>query len=139
MPQTRSQSGQKGHQRGGRERTGRSRYIPRRKVCGFCVEHVKAIDYKDVPKLRRFLSDRAKIEGRRRTGTCAKHQRMLARALKRARFLALLPYTPGHVKEVQGAPAPMAAPVAPPVQTAPAAPAAPVAQAAPVAKAPAPS
>lgn len=84
--------------RGGpRERGGR-RYFGRRKVCMFCVEKVKAIDYKDSMRLRRFLSDRARIEPRRKTGTCAKHQRWLAIALKRARHLALLPYTPEHIR-----------------------------------------
>ena len=65
----------------------------------FCVEHVKVIDYKDVSRLRRFLSDRARIEPRRRLGTCAKHQRALSLALKRARHLALLPYTAEHIRK----------------------------------------
>ncbi len=73
--------------RGGRGRKGR------RKVCTFCVEKVDYIDYKDVAKLRRFTSDRAKILPRRVTGTCAKHQRALTTAIKRARQIALLPYT----------------------------------------------
>lgn len=76
----------------------RGRYSRRRKVCMFCVEHVTAIDYKDVGKLRRFLSDRARIEPRRKLGTCAKHQRALSQALKRARHLALLPYTAEHIR-----------------------------------------
>ena len=85
--------------RGGpRERGGGRRHFGRRKVCMFCVEKVKAIDYKDPMRLRRFLSDRARIEPRRKTGTCAKHQRWLAIALKRARHLALLPYTPEHIR-----------------------------------------
>lgn len=71
---------------------------PRRKVCTFCLEKVKRIDYKDVARLRRHLSDRAKIEPRRKTGSCAKHQRMLTTALKRARLMALLPYTAEHVR-----------------------------------------
>jgi small subunit ribosomal protein S18 len=70
----------------------------RRKVCAFCVEHVDIIDYKDPLKLRRYLSDRGKIEPRRKTGTCAKHQRRLSVALKRARHLALLPYTAEHIR-----------------------------------------
>ena len=77
---------------------GRRDYRPRRKVCQFCVEHVKDIDYKDAQRLRRYLSDRAKIEPRRKTGTCAKHQRRLAVALKRARHMALLPFTADHVR-----------------------------------------
>jgi small subunit ribosomal protein S18 len=64
----------------------------------FCVEHVDVIDYKDPGKLRRFLSDRGRIEPRRKLGTCAKHQRALSQALKRARHLALLPYTPEHIR-----------------------------------------
>lgn len=65
----------------------------RKKVCVFCVEKVETIDYKDVTKLKRFVSERAKILPRRVTGTCAKHQRELTTAIKRARHLALLPYT----------------------------------------------
>jgi len=87
------------------ERRRGGRYIPRRKVCVFCVDHVEAIDYKDGAKLRRFLSDRGKIEPRRKTGTCAKHQRRLTIALKRARHLALLPYTSEHMR-LTGAAAP---------------------------------
>src|ERR671932_832175 len=60
---------------------------PRRKMCTFCADKIKLIDYKDIPRLRRYLSDRAKIEPRRKTGTCAKHQRMLTTALKRARHM----------------------------------------------------
>ena len=64
----------------------------------FCVDKVKRIDFKDKPRLQRYLSDRARIEPRRKTGTCAKHQRMLTTALKRARYMALLPYTADHVR-----------------------------------------
>lgn len=78
------------------ERKRRGRYPTRRKVCTFCVDHVDEIDYKDAGKLRRYLSDRGKIDPRRKTGTCAKHQRRLTIALKRARHLALLPYTGEH-------------------------------------------
>lgn len=70
----------------------------RRKVCGFCVDKVRSIDYKDPARLRRYLSDRGRIEPRRKTGTCAKHQRWLTTALKRARHLALLPYTSEHIR-----------------------------------------
>lgn len=73
------------------------RFIFKPKVCPFCKEKIE-IDYKDVSRLQRYLSGRAKIEARRRTGTCAKHQRRLALAIKRARFLALLPYTPDHLR-----------------------------------------
>jgi len=65
----------------------------RRKVCSFCVDKVEAIDYKDVSRLHKFISDRAKILPRRVTGTCAAHQRELTTAIKRARIVALLPYT----------------------------------------------
>ncbi len=64
-----------------------------KKVCSFCVDKVECIDYKDVDKLRKYTSDRAKILPRRVTGTCAAHQRELTTAIKRARHLALLPYT----------------------------------------------
>ena len=65
----------------------------RRKVCSFCVDKIDHIDYKDTAKLRRFLSERAKILPRRITGTCAKHQRQLTIAIKRARHIALLPFS----------------------------------------------
>ena len=65
----------------------------KKKVCVFCAEKVENIDYKDVARLRKFTSERAKILPRRITGTCAKHQRELTTAIKRARHLALLPYT----------------------------------------------
>ena len=64
----------------------------RKKVCGFCVDKVHDIDYKDVPRLRRYLSERGKIVPRRVTGTCAEHQRQLTTAIKRARHIAFLPY-----------------------------------------------
>ncbi len=65
----------------------------RKKVCVFCVDKVDDIDYKDISKLRRFISERAKILPRRVTGTCAHHQRDLTQAIKRARHLALLPFS----------------------------------------------
>ena len=65
---------------------------PKKKVCAFCVEKAESIDYKDVAKLRRYISDRAKILPRRITGTCAMHQREVTTAIKRARIVALLPY-----------------------------------------------
>jgi small subunit ribosomal protein S18 len=72
---------------------GRPNRKGRRKVCTFCVEKAEYIDYKDVNKLRKFTSERSKILPRRVTGTCAKHQRELTTAIKRARYVALLPYT----------------------------------------------
>ncbi len=65
----------------------------RRKVCQFCVDKVEHIDYKDTARLRKYVSDRAKILPRRMTGTCAMHQRQLTEAIKRARHVALMPYT----------------------------------------------
>ena len=72
---------------------GRPNRKSRKKVCAFCVEKAETIDYKDVAKLRKFTSDRAKILPRRVTGTCARHHRELTTAIKRARQIALLPYT----------------------------------------------
>lgn len=73
----------------GSNRRERRRYIPKRKVCPFCVDRSRKIDYKEADQLRRFISDRGKMEPRHRTGVCAKHQRRLSIALKRARHLAL--------------------------------------------------
>ncbi|HEV7665802.1 MAG TPA: 30S ribosomal protein S18 [Chloroflexota bacterium] len=77
---------------------GGRKFTPRRKVCQFCVDKIKIVDYKDLGRLRRFLSERGKIEPRRKTGTCAAHQRSLNVALKRARQLALLPFTAEHIR-----------------------------------------
>ena len=65
----------------------------RKKVCLFCSEEGKAIDYKDVATLKKFVSERGKILPRRVTGTCAKHQREITTAIKRARHIGLMPYT----------------------------------------------
>ncbi len=75
----------------------RPRYVPKRKRCFFCGDKINVIDYTEPSKLRPYISDRGKIEPRRRTGTCARHQRVLAMAIKRARHLALLPYAPEHI------------------------------------------
>ena len=64
----------------------------RKKVCVFCQEKVEAIDYKDVARLRKFITEGGKIVPRRMSGTCAKHQRELSKAIKRARVAALLPF-----------------------------------------------
>jgi small subunit ribosomal protein S18 len=80
-----------------RRRGGGGRF-GRRRVCSFCVDKVQSIDYKETGRLRRYVSDRAKIEPRRKTGTCARHQRMLTLALKRARHVALLPFTAQHIQ-----------------------------------------
>ncbi|MGC8781602.1 MAG: 30S ribosomal protein S18 [Anaerolineae bacterium] len=80
---------------------GRVRF-QRRRVCAFCADKIDRIDYKDINTLRRFISDQGQIESRRRTGMCARHQRRLTLAIKRARFLALLPYTAEHVRRYGG-------------------------------------
>ena len=67
--------------------------IRRKKVCQFCADKTETIDYKDVEKLRKYITDRGKILPKRITGTCAMHQRQVTRAIKRARIVALLPYT----------------------------------------------
>ena len=72
---------------------GRNIKKAKRKVCSFCVEKAKDIDYKDVYKLKKFISERAKILPRRVTGVCSKHQRALTVSIKRARHLALIPYS----------------------------------------------
>jgi small subunit ribosomal protein S18 len=77
---------------------GRPRFYTRRRVCAFCVEHVSDIDYKDVSRIRRYISERARMEPRRKTGTCARHQRALSLAIKRARHLALLPFVQGQIR-----------------------------------------
>lgn len=69
------------------------RFRPRKKVCAFCQEKNEYIDYKDVAKLRKYITEKGKILPRRITGTCAKHQREITTAIKRARQVALLPYT----------------------------------------------
>jgi small subunit ribosomal protein S18 len=85
-----------------RERNGypkRGRFGPRPpKTCPFCSAKVKYIDYKQGDQLRRYLTERGKIKARRKIGTCAKHQRRLSLAIKRARHLALLPFTAEHVR-----------------------------------------
>ena len=76
-----------------RDRQQRYNRRSRRKVCQFCVDKVEEIDYKDISKLRKYLTDRSKILPRRVTGTCALHQRELTIAIKHARHVALIPYT----------------------------------------------
>ena len=73
----------------GRKKT----FFRRRKVCRFCADKVEAIDYKDVRMLQQYIVERSKILPRRISGTCAKHQRLVQQAIKRARHLALLPFT----------------------------------------------
>ena len=68
------------------------RYTPVRKVCAFCADKNNRIDYKEPDTLRRYTTDRGKIRARRKTGACARHQRAIAIAIKRARYLALMPF-----------------------------------------------
>ena len=83
-------------ERGDREhreqRPGGMRMRKRKKVCAFCAEKLDDIDYKDVARIKKFLSERSKILPRRITGNCAKHQRFLTTAVKRSRHIALIPY-----------------------------------------------
>ncbi len=80
--------------------TGRRRYIARPKFCQFCADKSININYKEVELLKRFVTEEGKIRPRRQTGTCAKHQRALAREVKRARHIALLPFTSEPWKNV---------------------------------------
>jgi small subunit ribosomal protein S18 len=83
----------RGGQRGRARSNGGHKFIRKPKVCAFCVEKNASIDYKQVDVLRRYVTERGKIRPRRQTGMCAKHQRRMSTAIKRARHLALLPYT----------------------------------------------
>lgn len=83
MPFASGNAGQNNKRRGKR----------RPKMCYFCVDKIKNVDYKDVDRLRKYISERGKIVPRRVTGNCAHHQRQLTVALKRARYMALLPYS----------------------------------------------
>lgn len=71
----------------------------RRRVCPFCADKIERVEYKDSDLLRRFINEEGKIRPRRQTNVCAKHQRSLARAIKRARHIALLPFTGQHVQD----------------------------------------
>lgn len=77
---------------------GGGRFQSRRKACMFCVDRIDTVDYKDIARLRRHLAERGKIEPRRKFGTCARHQRSLTVAIKRARHVALLPFTTGGTR-----------------------------------------
>jgi small subunit ribosomal protein S18 len=79
-------------------RPGERRYFARPKICQFCADKNLHIDYKHADMLRRFVTEEGKIRPRRQTGTCARHQRELATAIKRARHIALLPYV-GSTRE----------------------------------------
>ncbi len=77
---------------------GKEARTPRRKVCKLCLDKVKYIDYKDEKRLSRFVTDRGKIVPRRVSGACARHQTQIATAVKRARLLAILPFTSEHYR-----------------------------------------
>jgi small subunit ribosomal protein S18 len=77
---------------GEEEGEGRGRFVRRIRVCPFCVDKTKAMDYKNIEMLRSLISDRGKIRPRRQTGMCARHQRQVAVCIKRARHMALLPF-----------------------------------------------
>lgn len=76
----------------GRPRRKKKTFFKRKKVCRFCADKIETVDYKDVKTLQGFIVERAKILPRRISGTCAKHQRIIQQAIKRARHIALLPY-----------------------------------------------
>ena len=80
-------------------RNNNRRFTPRPKVCQFCSDATIKLDYKNTDLLRRLISEDGKIRPRRQTGTCAKHQRTLAREIKRARHIALLPFTEGSLDD----------------------------------------
>lgn len=65
----------------------------RKRICSFCVDKMASIDYKDVPRLKKYITERGKMLPRRISGNCARHQRMLTTAIKRARIIALIPFT----------------------------------------------
>ena len=94
---TRSTSGSSAPRRSGGG-GGRRRYSRRPKVCQFCADRGKIIDYKQTDTLKRFVNEHGKIRSRRETGNCAKHQRQIARAIKRARHLALLPFATDRLR-----------------------------------------
>lgn len=77
---------------GGEEKVKRVRRAPKKKVCAFCVEKAEDVDYKDVTKLKRYITEKGKIIPRRTSGVCSEHQRALSTAIKRARIMALLPF-----------------------------------------------
>lgn len=91
MPYAKKEKGQDGYDKG--DSKGMRARRPRKKVCPFCAEKAQTIDYKDIVKLRKFVSERGKILPRRISGNCAKHQRELTIAIKRARHVALMPFS----------------------------------------------
>lgn len=92
----------RGPRRGGGGGGGGGRFR-RPRGCEFCRGKVDVVDYKDTQVLRRYITERGKMEPRRKVGTCAKHQRTVSQAIKRARHLALIPYTSEHIRLAGGA------------------------------------
>jgi len=97
-PYERSSGGRSGPGGPAGARKRRPQQVRTRRVCIFCTESSKQIDYKQTDTLKRFLTERGQIRPRRKTGLCTKHQRRLSTAVKRARFMALLPYTGEHIR-----------------------------------------
>lgn len=90
--------GDGGRDRGDRFERPRGRGGLRRRGCEFCIDEINVVDYKDLDLLRRYVGDRGKIEARRKAGVCARHQRVVSQAIKRARHIALLPFTGEHIR-----------------------------------------
>ena len=97
-PTGRGRRPQRQQQQQQRRRSGYRRGYTRRKVCAFCAEKERVINWKEADRLRRYVNDSGSIRSRRKTGTCAKHQRRLAIAIKRARHMSMLPYTVEHMR-----------------------------------------
>jgi small subunit ribosomal protein S18 len=89
------EQGQAGEEAGG---GGRRRFVRPPRLCQFCAEKATSIDYKQVDLLKRFVTEQGRIRSRRQTGNCARHQRILARAVKRARHIALLPFAASRMR-----------------------------------------
>ena len=85
-------TGRDSDSRSGGQKAQIKRRVKRRRVCVYCVDKVSVIDYKNTEKYRRFLTERGKISPRRNSGVCAKHQRVLASAIKRARYIGIIPH-----------------------------------------------
>ncbi len=86
------------HAQSSEEGGGRRRFVRPPRLCQFCAEKATAIDYKQIDLLRRFVTEQGRIRSRRQTGNCARHQRILASAVKRARHIALLPFTASRMR-----------------------------------------
>ncbi len=101
-PYERSSGGRSSAGGPGGPRKRRPQQVRTQRVCIFCAEKSRQIDYKQTDTLKRFLTERGQIRPRRKTGLCTKHQRRLSTAVKRSRFMALLPYTGDHIRLYSG-------------------------------------